>query len=283
MKIFKYTSEITKHIKSQKMRGKRVGFVPTMGYLHKGHLSLIKAAAKDTDLVVVSIFVNPAQFGPREDFKDYPRNLGRDKRLAEDAGADIVFYPSAKEIYPNGYNTYVEVGDITRMLCGASRPSHFKGITTIVTKLFNIITPDIAYFGQKDAQQAIVIKKMARDLNMNIKIKVMPIVREGDGLAMSSRNIYLSKSQREDALVISKSLRMAKRLVLQGESDTKKIRQEMKDLINSRKKMRIDYLSIVNPDNLKELKRIRSKALIAIAASVGKTRLIDNITIGGKI
>ncbi|MBL7068949.1 MAG: pantoate--beta-alanine ligase [Candidatus Omnitrophica bacterium] len=283
MRIFKEIKEAQGYIKKEKEKGRSVGFVPTMGYLHEGHLSLIREARKRNDLVVVSIFVNPAQFGPKEDYKRYPRDLKRDERLARASGADIIFYPSVRGIYPDGYQTYVEVTDITERLCGKSRPGHFKGVATIVTKLFNIVQPDIAYFGQKDAQQAIVIKRMAGDLNMDLKIRVMPIVREPDGLAMSSRNRYLSDRERSDAPVLYDSLNLARRLIKSGCRDTNRIKNDMKRLIKSKKGARIDYISISDLRNLRELKRIKKEALIALAVRIGKRRLIDNMIVGGRI
>lgn len=283
IKVFKTIKATKEFINKEKYKGRSIGFVPTMGYLHEGHLSLIREARRENDLAVISIFVNPTQFGPKEDYKRYPRDFRRDKELAEKTGADIIFYPSVKEMYPDGYLTYAEVTDITERLCGKSRPGHFKGVVTVVAKLFNIVQPDIAYFGQKDAQQAIVIKRMVQDLNMEIKIKVMPIIREPDGLAMSSRNRYLSRDERKDAIVLYQSLNLAKRLIKNGVKDAGRIKSEMKQLITSKKNARIDYISIVDTKNLMELKRIEKGALIALAVYIGKTRLIDNIIIGEKI
>ncbi|MDP8230888.1 MAG: pantoate--beta-alanine ligase [Candidatus Gorgyraea atricola] len=260
------------------LKGKKgtIGLVPTMGFLHGGHLSLIRRARKDTDRVVVSIFVNPTQFGPKEDLKKYPRDLNRDLRLCRKEGVDIVFIPTARTIYANGFSTYVNVGNIAGTLCGASRPGHFKGVATVVAKLFNIVQPDIAYFGQKDAQQAIVIKKMVEDLNIPIKIKVMPIVREKDGLAMSSRNLYLSPQERREALSLYKSLKLAKTLYRKGERDSRNIIKMIQKEILKESNAKIDYVSIVDTKNLKPLDRISNKALVAVAAKIGKTRLIDN-------
>ena len=283
MKIFKAADDIKKYIKPRRRGGRSVGFVPTMGYLHEGHLSLMREARRSNDLVVTSIFVNPTQFGPKEDYKRYPRNLRRDERLAKSVGVDVIFYPSVKEMYPDGYRSTVEVTDITERLCGGSRPGHFKGVTTVVAKLFNIVQPDAAYFGQKDAQQAIVIKKMVEDLNMNLKIKVMPIIREPDGLAMSSRNRYLSKSQRRDALALYGSLNLAKSLIKTGVRDARTIKDRMRRLISAKESTRIDYISVVDIENLEGLKKIEKNTLIALAVWVGKTRLIDNIVVGVKI
>jgi len=265
--------------KTAHLKGKTIGFVPTMGYLHEGHLSLIRKARKENDLVVVSIFVNPLQFGPKEDFKRYPRDLKRDMKMAKEAGADLIFYPDAKDMYPDGFKTYVNVEELSDKLCGKFRPGHFKGVATVVTKLFNIVSPDIAYFGQKDAQQAIIIKRMVKDLNIPIKIKVLPIVRERDGLAMSSRNTYLNEKERKDALVLYQALNLAKDLIKRGITDTDKIIKKMRQLIKKKKNAKIDYIEIVEMDNLSPVKKVSGKCLIALAVWIGKTRLIDNIII----
>jgi len=265
--------------KTAHLKGKTIGFVPTMGYLHEGHLSLIRKARKENDLVVVSIFVNPIQFGPKEDFKRYPRDLKRDMKMAEEVGADLIFYPDAKDMYPDGFKTYVNVEELSDKLCGKFRPGHFKGVATVVAKLFNIVSPDIAYFGQKDAQQAIIIKRMVKDLNIPIKIKVLPIVREKDGLAMSSRNTYLNGKEREDALVLYQALNLAKDLIKRGITDTDKIIKRMRQLIKKKKNTKIDYIEIVEMDNLNPLKVISDNCLIALAVWIGKTRLIDNMII----
>lgn len=277
MKIVDNISRMSTLSKMLKKEGKVIGFVPTMGYLHDGHLSLVRTAKKHTDVVVMSIFVNPLQFGPGEDFEKYPRDFKHDEEVAGSAGADILFYPASKDIYPEGYSTYVNVEGLTDGLCGASRPGHFRGVATIVAKLFGIVRPDVAYFGQKDAQQAIVIKKMVEDLNMGIEIKMVPIVREKDGLAMSSRNVYLSESERRDAVVLYQSLKKAESLVEQGERDSKKIIKAMESMIKEKSSARIDYISVVNTKNLKDMNKISGEVLIALAAFVGKTRLIDNV------
>ncbi|MBU1037913.1 MAG: pantoate--beta-alanine ligase [Candidatus Omnitrophica bacterium] len=279
MKLINSISRMATLVKILRKEGKTIGFVPTMGYLHVGHMSLVKAAKKHTDVVVLSIFVNPLQFGPKEDFKKYPRDIKRDEALAGDAGVDIMFCPSVSEIYPEGYTTYVNVENFTDKLCGISRPEHFKGVATVVAKLFNIVKPDVAYFGQKDVQQAIVIKKMARDLNMDIEIKAMPIIRESDGLAMSSRNIYLSEAERREALVLNRSLEKASALTVAGERDSGKIIKEMKELISQKPMVKIDYVSIVDTKDLKDIPVISGEALVAIAAIVGSTRLIDNVIV----
>jgi pantoate--beta-alanine ligase len=264
-------------VKMMKKEGKSIGFVPTMGYLHDGHMSLVKTAKKHTDIVVLSIFVNPLQFGSGEDYEKYPRDFKRDEELARGAGVDVIFYPSVKEMYPNGYATAVNVERLTDTLCGASRPGHFKGVTTVVAKLFGIVKPDIAYFGQKDAQQAIIIKKMVEDLNMGIEIKVMPVVREKDGLAMSSRNAYLSDEERKEAVVLYQSLKKAEELIRQGEKDPKKIIKTMEGMIKSRPALKTDYISIVDMKELKPVDAISGEVLVALAVFAGKTRLIDNI------
>jgi len=277
MKIYKSISSLIKKVREVKKQGYKIGLVPTMGFLHEGHMSLIRKARKDTDYVIVTIFVNPAQFGPKEDFKRYPMAIKRDLMLCEKEGADIIFTPEAKEMYPKDYATYVSVEKITDKLCGASRPGHFRGVSTVVAKLFNIAMPDIAYFGQKDAQQAIIIKRMADDLNMSVEIKVMPVVREKDGLAMSSRNVYLNRKERGRAQSIYKSLKSAKELFNEGERDSKKIINKIKRVINNQPDAKIDYAAIVDAKDLRDIKKISGEALVAVAVKIGKTRLIDNI------
>ena len=266
---------------SQRIReeGKTISFVPTMGYLHQGHLSLIRQARKDGQVLIVSIFVNPTQFGAGEDYSRYPRDLERDKKLAEQEGVDILFVPSSKEMYPQGYHTFIEVEKLSAPLCGRSRPGHFRGVVTIVAKLFNIVSPHIAYFGQKDAQQALLIKRVVNDLNMDIEIKVLPIVREKDGLALSSRNEYLNPEERRAALVLYKSLQEAQRRLDSGERDSRKIIQRMEEIIKREKLARIDYVSIVDGETLEDRGRIGGKTLIALAVWIGKTRLIDNLAL----
>lgn len=266
-------------IREVKSEGKTIGLVPTMGWLHEGHLSLMRRAKHENDFVVVSIFVNPTQFGPGEDYRRYPRDLRRDQRLSEEVGVDVLFVPAAKEMYPERYLTYVQVNKITEVLCGISRPGHFRGVTTVCTKLFNIISSDVAYFGQKDAQQAVVIKKMVRDLNMPVKIKVMPTVRERDGLAMSSRNTYLSDAERRDALVVYQSLQNAHNMIKLGQRDSKKIVSAMKKMIAEEKRAKAEYIEIVDAESLARLERVSGQVLIALAVWIGKTRLIDNIII----
>jgi len=257
-----------------------VGLVPTMGYLHDGHLSLIRRAKEECDHVVVSIFVNPTQFGPREDLSKYPRDPDRDLSLIEPLGADLVWMPTAEMMYPDGYQTWVEVEAMTRPLEGAMRPGHFRGVTTVVAKLFNGVQPHKAYFGQKDAQQAAVIRQMTRDLNFPIEIVVCPIVREPDGLAMSSRNVYLDPEQRKAATVLYRSLSAAKEAYESGERGAEKLRQIMKDVIASEPLAQMQYVSCADYDTLEELEKVTGKTLLSMAVFVGKTRLIDNFVLG---
>ena len=259
--------------------GKRIGLVPTMGFLHEGHLSLIRMAKLHTDSTVLSIFVNPLQFGPKEDFSKYPRDLARDQSMAIKEGVDILFCPPDEEMVLPGFCAFVHVETLTDILCGASRPGHFRGVTTIVAKLFHAVKPHVAVFGQKDAQQAVVIRRMVRDLNMDINVLVAPIVREPDGLAMSSRNFYLSPAERNDALVLSQSLKTAESMIQQGELNAAMIAGAVRGMIESKKSARIDYVAVVDPDTLKPIDRIESKALIAVAVFVGTTRLIDNMVV----
>lgn len=265
----------------KRKEGKRVGFVPTMGFLHEGHLSLVKKAKESADTVVVSIFVNPAQFAPNEDFTKYPRDEEKDKKLLQNEGVDCVFIPSAEEMYPKEFQTYVEVTGLTKGLEGQLRPTHFKGVTTVVTMLFNCVMPHVAVFGQKDAQQASVIMRMVEDLKMNIKIIVSPIVREKDGLALSSRNVYLSESERNDALVLSSSLRNAGVLISSGERDSGKIIQQMKKKFDEVDSSSLDYIKIVDSKTFEEVSTLSSggEYYILIACRIGKTRLIDNLLI----
>lgn len=255
------------------------GFVPTMGYLHQGHLALVKQARAENSTVVVSIFVNPTQFGPAEDLDAYPRDTERDLALLEKENTDIVFMPSNEEMYPAGFSSWVEVEGVTEQLEGSRRPGHFKGVTTVVAKLFNIVEPSRAYFGQKDAQQATVIKKMVTDLDMNLEIIVVPTVRESDGLAMSSRNVYLNPQERQAATVLFKALTSAQHLWASGEKDAEHLRQEMISLISNEPLAKIDYVSIADAQTLEELTEIDRPALASLAVRFGKTRLIDNIVL----
>ena len=256
-----------------------VGLVPTMGYLHEGHLSLVRRARAENSSLVVSIFVNPTQFSPQEDFKAYPRDIRRDLALLKKEGTDIVFMPATAEMYPAHFSSWVEIGEITERLEGSSRPGHFRGVATVVAKLFNIVQPTRAYFGQKDAQQAIVIKKMVSDLNMNLEIVALPTVREPDGLAMSSRNIYLSPEQRQAATVLYRALILAQELWSQGENDAEHLRQQMRTLIQQEKLANIDYISVADAETLEELDTVKCPALVSLAVRIGKTRLIDNIVL----
>lgn len=279
MKVISDIARMRQFIIRAKAEHKSIGFVPTMGCLHQGHLSLIRQAKKDCDVCVVSIFVNPTQFGPKEDYKKYPRDLAQDSIMAKSAGCDAIFYPRVKEMYPENYLTYVNVEKITDYLCGVSRPGHFKGVATVVAKLFNIVQPDIAYFGGKDYQQALVIKRMVKDLDMPSAIKVMPIIRENDGLAMSSRNTYLNSQERLESAVLYQSLQKAKEMIAKGERDSKNIMKEIKKMILKKKTAKIDYIAIVDAQTLEPVSFIKGKTLIALAVWIGKTRLIDNIVL----
>jgi pantoate--beta-alanine ligase len=258
---------------------KRIAVVPTMGYLHAGHLGLVKIAKENADAVIVTIFVNPTQFGPNEDFSKYPRDIESDTKRAESAGTDYLFIPPTEEMYPKDYFTYVEVEQLTKVLEGGFRPTHFKGVTTVVAKLFNIVQPHVAVFGQKDAQQAVVIQRMVKDLNFPINIIVGPIVRESDGLAMSSRNVYLSPVEREESTVLVNSLKHAEKIIRGGERRAEVIIQEMKSAVSAAKSASIDYIAITDPVTLQEVRHLPShgQVLISMAVKIGKTRLIDNL------
>jgi pantoate--beta-alanine ligase len=266
-------------VKDARSKGKKIGLVPTMGALHVGHVSLIEAAIKNCDFVVVSIFVNPTQFGPGEDFEKYPRPLEADLDICIKAGVHAVFAPAPEQMYPGENLTWVNVKKITEPLCGRSRPGHFRGVTTVCAKLFNIVTPDIAFFGQKDAQQAIVIRRMVVDLNMPLEIIVCPTVREPDGLAVSSRNQYLNKQERQDAAYIYKSLIKCQEMVKAGKIDTREIITEMRKVLQQKSSIEIEYISIVDSESLEVIDRISGKVLVAIAIKLGPARLIDNILI----
>ncbi|MGC9771885.1 4-phosphopantoate--beta-alanine ligase [Fervidobacterium islandicum] len=276
MRLVHTVAEMKRITKELLEEGKSIGFVPTMGYLHKGHLSLVEAARKENDVVVVSIFVNPTQFGPNEDYNRYPRDLERDLRLLEPLGVDYVFNPAVEEMYPPMYSTYVEEIELSKYLCGASRPGHFRGVCTVVTKLFNIVKPTRAYFGQKDAQQFRVLRRMVRDLNMDVEMVEMPIVREEDGLAMSSRNVYLNPEERKEATRLYKSLLKAKELIESGERDVQKIKSEMLCVLDH-PLLKVDYVEIVDEETLRPVERIEKKVIVALAVFVGKARLIDNM------
>ena len=278
MILCKTVEELRSEIASAKAAGKTIGLVPTMGALHEGHASLVKTANQENDVVVVSVFVNPTQFGPTEDLDSYPRTLDADCKLAEAQGADIVFAPSPKEMYPSEDMTWVEVtGDVTKVLCGRSRPIHFRGVTTVVSKLFNLAQPDRAYFGQKDAQQVQVLKRMVKDLFFNLQLRIMPIVREADGLAKSSRNTYLSAEERQAGLILSKSLKHAKELFAAGERDPQKLVAATTAMIKTEPMADIDYVEIYQMPDLNECQSpMEGENLLALAVRFGTTRLIDN-------
>ena len=279
MKVVSTIEEVRKIVKEWKSNGFSVGLVPTMGYLHEGHASLIKKASQENDRVVVSDFVNPTQFAPNEDFESYPRDIHHDTEIAEENGADIIFNPDAQEMYGSDFTTFVNMTGPTEELCGKSRPVHFKGVCTVVSKLFNIVTPDRAYFGQKDAQQLAVIMKMVKDLNFGIEVVACPIIREEDGLAKSSRNTYLSSEERNAALILSKSLNEAKRMVLDGEKEVKNIKAKINQIISTEPLARVDYAEVVSFPEIVPLEYIKGDFLVAIAVYIGKTRLIDNFII----
>jgi len=281
MKIIETIHDMKLFIEQAKRQGLRIGLVPTMGSLHEGHLTLMRQAKKSCDVVVVSIFVNPTQFGPNEDYAKYPRDLTGDSAQAGKAGVEVIFHPQAQEMYPNGYNSFIEIGGITQKLCGLSRPGHFRGVATVVAKLFNIIQPDKAFFGQKDAQQVLVLGRMVADLNMNVELEIVPIVRESDGLAMSSRNAFLSVEERNAALILSRSLQLAQQLVTHGEFNVEKLKQQVIAVIQAEKLAKIDYVEIYSYPLLENIEVITSKALLALAVRIGNTRLIDNIILEG--
>lgn len=262
-----------------KSEGKTIGLVPTMGFLHEGHLSLIRQAKVSTDVVVVSIFVNPTQFGVGEDFDEYPRSMEKDTAACLREGVDVIFAPTAEEMYPSPYLTYVNVEKITERLCGKSRPGHFRGVATVVNKLFNIVAPDKAFFGQKDAQQLIVIRRMVKDLNMRIKVIPVPIVREPDGVAMSSRNKYLSPQERQSAKCLNRALLHAKELISGGERDSARIVDAMRKIIENEQLAQVDYIEIFDADSLEEISRVEGNVLIALAVKFGSARLIDNMVV----
>lgn len=277
MKIVSTINEVRQQVKAWKKEGKTVGFVPTMGYLHEGHESLIKRAVAENDQVVVSIFVNPMQFGPKEDLASYPRDLNADSILCENAGASLIFHPEPEEMYEDAFCSYVDMNGLTDALCGLSRPVHFRGVCTVVCKLFNIVAPDRAYFGEKDAQQLAVVKRMVKDLNMDLEIIGCPIIREADGLAKSSRNTYLSPESRKSAVILSKSIFMGKKMIEDGERDASKVINAMKDMINSVPLTDIDYVELVDVNTMKSIDEIKGEILCAIAVNVGgEARLIDN-------
>lgn len=276
MRIETTVNAVKEQVKAWKAEGLSIGFVPTMGYLHEGHGSLIKAARAGNDKVVVSIFVNPMQFGPKEDLASYPRDLEKDSALCESLGADLIFHPEPSEVYHDNFSSYVDMTGLTEELCGLSRAGHFRGVCTVVNKLFNIVQPDRAYFGQKDAQQLAIIKHMVEDLNMNLEIIGCPIIREEDGLAKSSRNTYLSVEERKAALVLSRSINLGRKMVEDGETDTAVIIKAMTDLINEEPMARIDYVKAVDGLTISQIDKVQKPMLVAIAVYIGTTRLIDN-------
>ncbi len=276
MLLVRNNRALNKIIRRQEARGKTIGFVPTMGYLHEGHLSLVRLAKKKSKFVVVSIFVNPTQFAPHEDLKKYPRDLKRDLNKLKAEGVDLVFYPSVKTMYPAGYKTYVTVRELSKVLCGISRPTHFEGVATVVLKLFNIVQPDIAVFGRKDYQQLVIIKRMVKDLNLGTKIIAGRIVREKDGLAMSSRNTYLSQKDRKNAAILYQALQWARKAFRDRISDPQKITKRMRRMIQGRGG-RIDYIEVIDKDSLEPVRKLRKGDVIVLAVYFGETRLIDNI------
>lgn len=276
MEVVSTIKEVRAQVKAWKKEGLTIGFVPTMGYLHEGHGSLITKARENNDKVVVSIFVNPMQFGPTEDLASYPRDLEKDSAYCEELGADLIFHPEPEEMYTKDFCSYVDMDILTKELCGLSRPVHFRGVCTVVSKLFHIVTPDRAYFGQKDAQQLAIIRRMVEDLNMDIEIVGCPIVREADGLAKSSRNTYLSKEERKAALCLSRSIQIGQSLIEAGEKDAEKVLTKMKEEINKEALAKIDYVKCVNGLTMQQVTSIEGPILVALAVYIGKTRLIDN-------
>lgn len=281
MNIVKTISEVRNEVKNWKKQGLSVGLVPTMGYLHEGHKSLIDRACRENDKVVVSVFVNPAQFGPGEDLATYPRDIQRDAALCEDAGAALIFNPEPEEMYFDDFHTYVTMESLSDELCGKTRPIHFRGVCTVVSKLFHIVAPDRAYFGQKDAQQLAIIKRMVRDLNFDIEIVGCPIVREADGLAKSSRNTYLNPEERKAALVLSRAVRLGQELIQNGERNADVIVEKMKQLIEEEPLAKIDYVQVVDAISIQPVVEIKGSILVAMAVYIGKTRLIDNFIYEG--
>ncbi len=279
MEIIKTLDEMKAWSRKMREGGKTIGLVPTMGYLHEGHLSLARKSIGTCDQTVVSIFVNPKQFGPNEDLDTYPRDLEADQRALEQLGVNVLFFPTAEEMYPEGFQTYVHVEEITQKLCGESRRELFRGVTTIVLKLFNTVQPHSAFFGEKDRQQLEVIRKMVTDLNLDVEIVGLPIIREPDGLAMSSRNRYLGKTERETAKSLHQALQQAQQLVTKGESSAEAIRSRMRTIIEREGQVKVDYISVCDPKRFEELEEIQGKAMIALAVHVGKARLIDNCLI----
>jgi len=283
LQVIESVKAMQSHCERLRLAGKKISFVPTMGYFHEGHLSLMKEARRTADHVVVSIYVNPTQFGPKEDFSKYPRDFDRDAAMAKSVGVDVIFFPPNSEMYPEGYQTYVNVEKVTQNLCGLSRPGHFRGVTTVCCKLFNIVKPHSAIFGRKDYQQLAAIKRMVADLNMDLEIVGMPTFREPDGLAMSSRNVYLNKEERASALTLVGSLKMAQKLYADGERNAVKIIRQAEKIINNAPFTAIDYIKICDAATLEDVLEIKGEAVMALAVKVGKTRLIDNSVLGDKL
>lgn len=279
MKVVKTVKEVRDIVAQWRKEGLTVGLVPTMGYLHEGHQSLIRKSAEQNDRTVVSVFVNPIQFGPTEDLEAYPRDLERDKKAVEEAGGDLIFNPEPEEMYPQHFTSFIDTTETTELLCGAVRPIHFRGVCTVVGKLFNIVTPDRAYFGQKDAQQLATIRRFVRDLNFGIEIIPCPIVREDDGLAKSSRNTYLNAEERKAALILSQSLRKGQDTIAAGETSAEKIKDIISKSLSSESLARIDYVEVVDFENIQRVEKIHGETLVAIAVYIGRTRLIDNFIV----
>jgi pantoate--beta-alanine ligase len=283
IRVIESIKEMQSHCESLRLSGKRISFVPTMGYFHEGHLSLMKEARKMADCVVVSIYVNPTQFGPKEDFSKYPRDFERDAQMAQSVGVDVIFFPPNQEMYPSAYQTYVDVEKVTQNLCGMSRPGHFRGVTTVCCKLFNIVKPHSAIFGKKDFQQLAAIKRMVNDLNLDLEIIGLATFREPDGLAMSSRNVYLSKEERLSALTLIGALKLAQKLYAEGERNAVKIIKQAERLVKSVEFTDIDYIKICDTATLEDVNEIKGEVVMALAVKVGKTRLIDNSVLGEEL
>ncbi|MBQ7239037.1 MAG: pantoate--beta-alanine ligase [Bacteroidales bacterium] len=281
MKVVKTIQEVRAQVQAWRKEGLTVGLVPTMGYLHEGHQSLIRKSVSENDRTVVSVFVNPIQFGPNEDLEAYPRDLNRDRKAVEEAGGDLIFHPEPSEMYPGHFTSFIDTTETTELLCGAVRPIHFRGVCTVVGKLFNIVLPDKAYFGQKDAQQLATIRRFVRDLNFPVEIVACPIVREEDGLAKSSRNTYLNPQERQAALILSKSLKLGKAAIEQGERNAQRIIDIIRQNLQTEPLARIDYVEVVDFENIQRVETIQGETLVAIAVYIGKTRLIDNFIIKG--
>jgi len=279
MQVIRSIKDMQASSRQFRSHGKTIGFVPTMGALHEGHLSLVRCAKEENDVTVVSIFVNPIQFGPKDDFDRYPRDIKGDLDKLLPLGVDVVFIPQVQDMYPGGFSTTIDVGSIGEVLCGVARPGHFNGVAVVVAKLFNIVTPHKVYFGQKDFQQSVVIKKIVRELNFDIDIVVCPTVREADGLAMSSRNSYLNETERKSAGVLYRALRHCEGLIARGIRNSVRIKEEMENIIKSEPMVKIEYIEIVEPESLKEVKTIESPVVICLAVRIGTTRLIDNIVV----